>query len=103
MKRLYRSQDNQMIGGVCAGIAEYFDIDPSIIRIIFAIAFLSNGFGFFLYIILWVILPIESSIEKESDVVIEENKTEIKHKIRKMTDTLKKEVKTDTQKKSKDI
>ncbi|HRP52016.1 MAG TPA: PspC domain-containing protein [Fluviicola sp.] len=55
-KRLYRDHENRMLGGVCAGIAAYFKIDPTLIRILFVI-FLFVGFGFILYIFLWIIVP----------------------------------------------
>jgi phage shock protein PspC (stress-responsive transcriptional regulator) len=56
--RLYRDADDKIIGGVCAGIANYVNIDPAIIRILFAIiTFGGFGFGFLLYILLWIILP----------------------------------------------
>ncbi|MBQ9426680.1 MAG: PspC domain-containing protein [Paludibacteraceae bacterium] len=57
-KRLYRS-DNKMLCGVCAGIAEYFNIDPTIVRVGYvALSILSAGFpGLVLYIILLLIMP----------------------------------------------
>lgn len=57
-KRLYRSRQDRMIAGVCGGLAEYFDIDPVIIRIIAVVLLLPGGLpGFLPYIILWVIVP----------------------------------------------
>lgn len=56
-KRLYRDDDSRIIGGVCSGIAAYFDIDPIGIRLAWGIAFFFMGFGFMLYIILWIIMP----------------------------------------------
>ncbi len=57
-KKLHRSR-NQMIAGVCAGIAEYFNIDPTLVRIIYVIlSIFSAGFpGLLLYIILWIVMP----------------------------------------------
>ena len=55
-KRMYRDLDNGMLGGLCSGFAAYLGIDPVFVRIIFVI-FLFMGFGFLLYIILWVIIP----------------------------------------------
>lgn len=63
-KRLVRSTDDVMIAGVCAGLANYFNIDPTIVRLIFALFFFSGGGGLFLYIILWIVMP-EASIETE--------------------------------------
>jgi phage shock protein PspC (stress-responsive transcriptional regulator) len=57
IKHLYRNRDNQMIGGVCSGLSEYFNLDPIIFRILFLAAFFGFGFGLLLYIILWIIVP----------------------------------------------
>ena len=59
--RLYRDASDKMIGGVCAGIANYANIDPAIIRLLFAIiTFGGFGFGIFIYILAWIILPTKS-------------------------------------------
>ena len=60
-KRLYRSRDNRMLAGVCGGIGEYLNTDPTVIRIIFVIlAILGVGFGgLVLYLALWLIVPEE--------------------------------------------
>lgn len=60
MKRLYRSRDERMIGGVAGGIAEYFEVDPTLVRIIFVLLLLPGFFpGILLYMILWAIIPPE--------------------------------------------
>ncbi len=56
-KRLYRSRDNRMLGGVCGGLAEYFNIDPTLVRLAFLILFLAAGSGPLLYLVMWVIVP----------------------------------------------
>ena len=56
-KRLYRVKKNRMIGGVCTGMAQYFDIDVVAMRLIFIGATLLGGFGILAYIILWMITP----------------------------------------------
>jgi phage shock protein PspC (stress-responsive transcriptional regulator) len=56
-RRLYRNEDDKIVGGVCSGIAAYFDIDPLVPRIIFAAALFFFGSGFLLYIFLMIILP----------------------------------------------
>ncbi len=64
-KRLYRNPDEKIFGGVCSGIAAYFDIDPVWVRLLFAFVFFVFGSGFILYIVLWIIIPqAESSVEK---------------------------------------
>ncbi len=57
MKRLYRSNDNRLIAGVCGGIGEYFDIDPVIIRLLSLLLVAVGGAGVFAYIIAWVVIP----------------------------------------------
>ncbi len=61
--RLYRSRKTRVLGGVAGGLAEYFNLDPILVRIIFVIIALINGFGILLYIILWIVVP-EESFEK---------------------------------------
>ena len=56
-RRLYRSGENKILGGVCGGIAEYFRIDPVIVRLAWVIISLAWGFGIVLYIIMWIIVP----------------------------------------------
>ena len=57
IKRLYRSGNNRMLGGVCGGIAEYLDVDPTVIRLIWVIATVFFGIGLLLYIAAWIIMP----------------------------------------------
>ena len=56
-KRLYRQPNGKMLGGVCTGVAEYLEIDPVIIRVLFVIAFFLGSMGFWLYIVLWIVVP----------------------------------------------
>ena len=56
-KRLYRQPKDKMIGGVCTGLSEYLDIDPVIVRVLFVVALFLGTMGFWLYIVLWVIIP----------------------------------------------
>jgi phage shock protein PspC (stress-responsive transcriptional regulator) len=56
-KRLFRNPDNRIFGGVCGGIAVYFNIDPLIVRIIFIIFTLIFAVGLFAYLILWIVVP----------------------------------------------
>ncbi len=58
-KRLYRSTTDKMISGVCGGVGEYFDLDPSLVRLIFVlIAFASSGSGFIAYIVAAIVVPV---------------------------------------------
>jgi phage shock protein C len=60
VRRLYRSKDDRVIAGVCGGLAQYFKVDPVIIRIIAFILLLPGGLpGLLPYIILWIVVPEE--------------------------------------------
>ncbi len=56
-KRLFRDENHKLVGGVCSGIANYFDVDIAIIRVVFLIALFSFGIGFIPYLILWIAVP----------------------------------------------
>jgi phage shock protein C len=56
-KKLYRDEHHKMIGGVCAGLADYFNVDVSIIRAIFLLSLVLKGVGFLPYVVLWIVLP----------------------------------------------
>lgn len=62
-KRLYRNENDKVLGGVCSGLANYFNIDVVVVRVIFAILFFAFGFGFLPYIIMWVAVPSSSSTQ----------------------------------------
>ena len=56
-KRLYRSRSDRQIAGVCGGIAEFFDLDPTLVRLFFVLAFLLGGHGILVYLALWLVVP----------------------------------------------
>ncbi len=56
-KRLTRPKDGRMIAGVAAGVAEYFDLDPALIRVIFVLLLLFASGGLWIYLILWIVMP----------------------------------------------
>jgi len=58
MKRLYRSRKEQMLGGICGGLGEHLDVDPSIIRLVWlVVTLLSLGTGIIVYLAAWIIIP----------------------------------------------
>ena len=63
-RRLHRSENDKMLGGVCGGLAAYLKIDSSVVRVIFALLILGFGTGVLLYLILWVVLPSGSTVTK---------------------------------------
>lgn len=60
-KRLYRSRNNRMFAGVCSGLGQYFDMDPTVVRLLFVLGvFLGFGGAFFIYLIMMFVVPEES-------------------------------------------
>lgn len=72
MKKLQRDTQNRVLGGVCSGLANYFDIDPALIRVLFVIALLAFSAGFWLYIILWIVMPAAPFGETQQFVEVQE-------------------------------
>ena len=66
-KQLYRSRTNRQIAGVCAGLAEYFNVDPVIVRVLFVVTALTGGPGLLAYIVLAMVMP-EEGKEKAKHV-----------------------------------
>jgi len=58
-KRLIRKRENALVGGICSGIASYLSIDPLWVRLFFVIWIIAGGASIFVYIILWVVIPLE--------------------------------------------
>lgn len=67
-KKLYRSESDRMIAGVCGGIAEVYDIDPALVRIITALLVLSGGTGLLIYVIAALVIPTESEVKGSEEV-----------------------------------
>lgn len=74
-RRLYRSETDRQIAGVCGGIADYFNIDPTIVRLIFLVLFFAGGPGLILYVALWIVMP------EESDVIVQEEVRKAKRNV----------------------
>ena len=58
-RKLYRSKTDRKIAGVCGGLAQYFNIDPTLIRVVFVVLAVLGGSGLLLYLALWIIVPNE--------------------------------------------
>lgn len=56
-KRLYRSGKNRILGGVCGGLGDYFDVDPTLIRLLWIFFVFAAGTGLLAYLITWLIIP----------------------------------------------
>lgn len=87
--RLHRSRKERMIGGVCGGLAEYFRIDPTLVRLVFVLLTLANGMGVLAYLILWVIMPEEERVSAPTEEVMRENIQEIGKEARRVEEEIK--------------
>jgi phage shock protein C len=58
-RKLYRSKTNRQIAGVCGGLAEYFSVDATLIRVLFVLLAVLGGSGLILYVAMWIIVPKE--------------------------------------------
>ena len=64
VKRLYRSSDNRVFAGICGGLGEYFDVDPTVVRVVYVLLSLLTAFmGVLIYIILLFVIPNRPRIE----------------------------------------
>ena len=77
-RRLYRSQDDRVLAGVCGGLGAYFGIDPTIVRVIAVLSIFVGGFGVIAYLILAIVVPMEGSRTAEPREAIRENVEDIK-------------------------
>ncbi|MDX2361849.1 MAG: PspC domain-containing protein [Crocinitomicaceae bacterium] len=89
-RKLFRDEEDGRIGGVCSGISNYFNIDVAIIRIIFVVMFFS-GFGFLLYLVLWMVVPkAKNSIDKlrmkGQPITVENVRSEVENAAEKIKD-----------------
>lgn len=58
-RRLYRCRQNRVLAGVASGIAEYFDIDPTVVRLLFILSIFFGGLGLFAYVVMAIVMPLE--------------------------------------------
>lgn len=72
-ERVYRSVRDKMIGGVCGGLADYFRVDVTLVRLIALVALFAGGVGFLAYLAAWVIIPVNPEEEDVKDVVPDVN------------------------------
>jgi phage shock protein PspC (stress-responsive transcriptional regulator) len=84
--RLYRSTSEAMLGGVAAGLANYFKIDPTIVRIVFlALTFLSGGTFIIVYLAFWMLLPTAGSTATQPGEIVRENLDDMGSRVRNFT------------------
>lgn len=76
-KKFERSSTNRVIGGVCAGLADYLNLDVALMRVLFVVAALCGSFGFWLYIILWIVIPSQKVLNFNNNMQQEETTIDI--------------------------
>lgn len=79
-KQLKRSRKDSMIAGVCGGIAEYFDIDSVLVRIAFVLFTLMGGSGIIVYILLWIVMPDDNTVQSTPQERMDSAMQEMKEK-----------------------
>jgi phage shock protein PspC (stress-responsive transcriptional regulator) len=77
VKKLFRSETDKVIGGVCGGIGEYFAIDPTLVRVGFVIGVIVWGATFWLYLLLWLVVPTKSTASANVGDVMNANLKEM--------------------------
>ena len=68
-KRLYRSREGRILGGVCGGLAEYLNVDSTVIRILWILFTLAYGIGILAYFICWLIIPEKPVLKPEREII----------------------------------
>lgn len=86
-QRLYRSRVDKMLGGVCGGLGEYFDVDPVLVRLGFVIlTILGSGVGVLIYLVLWIVIPKEGSLSTRRAELWRENVVDMAAEARRLGD-----------------
>lgn len=67
-KKFYRDSDSKVIGGVCSGLALYFDIDVMLVRVLFVVALICGSLGFWVYVIFWVVAPLARTAAQKCEM-----------------------------------
>ena len=67
-RKMYRDPDDKRIGGVCSGLSYYFDVDVTLIRVLFIIALIAGLSGFWIYVILWIAIPEATSAAEKCEM-----------------------------------
>lgn len=71
--RLTRSNTDRLLAGVCGGIAAYLGVDSTLVRLAFIVLLLASGIGLPMYLILWVIMPLATDVNKSGSTIVQDN------------------------------
>lgn len=91
-KKLYRSKTDKIFAGVCGGLADYFDIDATIIRLLFILIVAFGGSGLIVYLLLWLIMPKSSN---EPAIITEEKVKEVAQEIKEKAEEFRENIKNE--------
>jgi len=80
MKKLYRNKSDVMIAGVCSGLAKYLDVDPTAIRLAFVLLLFIGLGGLWIYLVLWIIMPVDPEQENGAVEIKPAEKTSVPKK-----------------------
>jgi len=96
-KKIYRKIDDCIIAGVCGGVADYFEIDETLVRIIFVILTIGGGSGILLYLVLWLVIPKEGKENKNINWEgnVKEFAQDVSNKAKTVAKEFKKEIKVE--------
>lgn len=87
--KLYRSKSDRVVAGVCGGLGKFFQVDSTIVRLIFILITVFGGSGILLYLILWLIVPPENSASEITRENISKNADEMKESVKKFANDIK--------------
>lgn len=90
--QLYRSEDDRMLAGVCGGLAEYFEVDSTLVRIAFVILALLNGVGLLIYLALAIVVPRHGVAVQDSQAILRENGEELGEMAKKVAQDVQKAI-----------
>lgn len=88
-KKLYRSEQDRIAGGVAGGLGSYFELDPTLIRLIFLVLTIAGGSGILIYLVLWLVMPTKSNLTAASEEVMRKNAKEIEAKAKEVMGDIK--------------
>ncbi len=85
-RRLYRSETSRMVAGVCGGLGEYLNVDPTVVRVVFVLLAILNGAGVLAYLAFWLLVPTQSSVGAGTRDSAREGAEELRRQVERVAD-----------------
>lgn len=79
-RKLYRSETNRLVAGICGGFGEYLGIDPTLVRVLAVLLTLATGLGVLAYLVLWIIIPTQSRVDALPRQTVKHGMEDIKNR-----------------------